>query len=78
MQIIWKTIWIDNFSSLPSMHHNSYTNMARGKQQHFCRTLVNLDMCPPLKHSELAKVNVDFKVEVGYWASRNGLSDYKI
>jgi len=52
--------------------------MARGKQQHFCRTLVNLDMCPPLKHSELAKVNVDFKVEVGYWASRNGLSDYKI
>jgi hypothetical protein len=33
---------------------------------------------PPIDQNELAMVDANYKLEVGYWAPSNGLQDYKI
>jgi len=52
--------------------------MSKGSEQCFCRTLVNLDLYPPIDPNELVRVDAKYKQKVGHWASSNRLQKYKI
>ncbi len=56
----------------------SFVRMFKKNLRHSCQTPTNLDLYPPMEKNQLKRVNAKFQVEVGYWASRNGLQDYKM
>jgi hypothetical protein len=47
--------------------------MPKRSEPHSCKTLVDLDLYPPLEHNELTIIDAKYKIEVEYWASSNGL-----
>jgi hypothetical protein len=52
--------------------------MSKGSEQCFCRTILDLDLYPPIDPNKLARVNAKYKLKVGHWASSNTLQNYKI
>jgi hypothetical protein len=43
-----------------------------------CQTPQDLDLYPTSGKKEIKSIDVEYQVEVGYWAQRNHLQDYKI
>ncbi len=43
-----------------------------------CQTPKDLDLYPKVGKKEMKFINVEYQVQVGYWARKNGLQDYKI
>jgi hypothetical protein len=52
--------------------------MYRVIKQHACRISVDLDLYSLIGQSEMAKVDIEFKIDVGYWVSKKELEDYNI
>jgi hypothetical protein len=43
-----------------------------------CQTPKDLDLYPKVGKKEMKFIDVEYQVQVGYWARKNGLRDYKI
>jgi len=43
-----------------------------------CQTPKDLDLYPKVGKKEMKFINAEYQVQVGYWARKNGLQDYKI
>lgn len=52
--------------------------MSKVSEQFFCRTIVDLNLYPPIGPNELVRVDARYKLKVGHWASSNRLQKYKI
>jgi hypothetical protein len=42
------------------------------------RTPQNLDLYPIVGKKEMKSIDVEYEIQIGYWATRNHLQDYKI
>jgi len=43
-----------------------------------CPTPQDLDLYHVVEKKEMKSINVEYQVQVGYWATKNHLEDYKI
>jgi hypothetical protein len=43
-----------------------------------CQTPKDLNLYPKVGKKEMKLIDVEYQVQVGYWARKNGLQNYKI